>query len=478
MKIMISAGKADVVFFNYCHLNDIMGKLFGTDGVRGKINTELSPEMALKLGRAIGTFFGKGATILIGRDVRAGGDMYVKAVESGLLSSGVKVYEGGYAPTPALQYAVKTLGYDGGVIITASHNPAEYNGIKVVDKDGVEISREKEVQIEEIYFTEKFLSVDWRELTIDVKREDRVLETYIKGILSHVDVEKIGKKNFKVVIDGANSVGSLTSPIIARELGCKVYGINTQLDPLFTMRTPEPTFDSLKDTAAIVKTVKADLGVAHDGDADRAIFIDSQGRIQWGDRSGSLLSYWASTKEKDMPKRVYTAVSSSVIVQEYLRQFGIDVVWTKVGSVDIAHKLMEEKGIAGFEENGGFIFPAHQYVRDGGMTFALMLEMMAIENVNSAELFDRLPKYYTVKTKVNISPTTNIEKIYSELKAIYKDKGEIITIDGIKIISNDYWFLVRKSGTEPIIRIMVEAKDQEKAENLSKELVRLVGSMI
>ncbi|AWR97318.1 phosphoglucosamine mutase [Acidianus sulfidivorans JP7] len=455
-----------------------MGKLFGTDGVRGKINSELSIELALKLGKAIGTFFGKGSTILIGRDARAGGDMYTRAVESGLLSAGIKIYEGGFAPTPALQFAVKTLGYDAGVIITASHNPAQYNGIKVIDHDGVEISREKENELEDIYFSEKFFSVDWRELTFDVKKEDRVIDTYVNGILSHVDTDKIRKKNFKVLIDGANSVGSITSPIIARELGCKIYGINTNLDPLFPARTPEPTFDSLKDTAQIAKILKVDLGVAHDGDADRAIFIDSEGRIQWGDRSGSLLSYWASTKEKDYPRRIFTAVSSSSLVQEYLKQYNIDVVWTKVGSVDIAHKLMEEKGIAGFEENGGFIFPAHQNVRDGGMSFALMLEMLAAENVTSAELFDRLPKYYMVKTKVNINPTTDFEKIYSEIKNLYKNQGEIVTIDGVKVISKDYWFLVRKSGTEPIIRIMVEAKDPSTSEHLSQELVKLVGSMV
>ncbi|BDC19115.1 phosphoglucosamine mutase [Acidianus sp. HS-5] len=453
-----------------------MGKLFGTDGIRGTINKELTIELAQKMGQAIGTFFGKGSTILIGRDARAGGDMYTRSVESGLLSAGVKVYEGGFAPTPALQYAVKTLGYDAGVIITASHNPAEYNGIKVIDKDGVEISRDKENEIEDIYFSGKFYSEDWRTLTFDVKKEDRVVDNYVKGVLSHVDVEKIKKKEFKVLIDGANSVGSITSPIVARELGCKIYGINTNLDPLFTARTPEPTFNSLKETASLAKELKVDLGVAHDGDADRAIFIDSLGRVQWGDRSGALLSYWASTKESGYPRRIFTAVSSSVLVQDYLKKYNIEVVWTKVGSVDIAHKLMEEKGIAGFEENGGFIFPLHQYVRDGAMSFALMLEMLASENISSAELFDNLPKYYTVKTKVHINKDTNVEKIYEAVKSAYP--GDIVTIDGVKVITPDYWFLVRKSGTEPIVRVMVEAKNEEKAQNLANDLVKLVGSLV
>ncbi|MBW9140627.1 MAG: phosphoglucosamine mutase [Candidatus Aramenus sp.] len=454
-----------------------MGKLFGTDGVRGVINRELTPDLALKLGKAIGTFFGKGSTILLGRDARAGGDMFARAVESGLMSAGVKVYEGGFAPTPALQYAVKTLGYDAGVIITASHNPAQYNGIKVIDKDGVEVSREKEKVIEDIYFSEKFSAVEWTYLTYDVKREDRVIDTYVKGILSHIDVEKVRKKGYKVLIDGANSVGSITTPIVARELGCKINAVNTNLDPLFPARTPEPTMDSLKETAKIASDLGVDLGAAHDGDADRAIFIDSKGRVQWGDRSGALLSYWASTKESGFPRRIFTAVSSSILVEEFLSKFNIEVKWTKVGSVDIAHALMEEKGIAGFEENGGFIFPAHQYVRDGAMSFALMLEYMASENATSAQLFDSLPQYYPVKTKVEIKPSTDVQRIYEELKATYGNKGEIITVDGVKIVTKDYWFLVRKSGTEPIIRIMIEAKDQNLANSLASELVKFVGSL-
>ncbi|BAB65203.1 MULTISPECIES: phosphoglucosamine mutase [Sulfurisphaera] len=452
-----------------------MGKLFGTDGVRGIVNKELTPELVLKLSKAIGTFFGKNSKILVGRDVRAGGDMLVKIVEGGLLSVGVEVYDGGMAPTPALQYAVKTLGYDGGVVITASHNPAPYNGIKVVDKDGIEIRREKENEIEDLFFTERFNTIEWSSLTTEVKREDRVISTYVNGILSHVDIEKIKKKNYKVLIDPANSVGALSTPLVARALGCKIYTINGNLDPLFSARQPEPTFDSLKETAEVVKTLKVDLGVAHDGDADRAIFIDSEGRVQWGDRSGTLLSYWASVKNPKAIKKIVTAVSSSSLVEEYLSKYNIQVDWTKVGSVDIAHKVADENALAGFEENGGFMYPPHQYVRDGAMSFALMLELLANENVSSAELFDRLPKYYLVKTKVDLKPGLMVEEIYKKILEVYSTSSvKAITIDGVKIIGKDFWFLVRKSGTEPIIRIMAEAKDENVANNLVNELKKIV----
>lgn len=455
-----------------------MGKLFGTDGIRGVTNSELTPDFAVKIGKAIGTYFGKGSRILIGRDVRAGGDMIMRSVESGLLSSGVIVYEAGIAPTPAFQYAVKTLGYDGGVIITASHNPPEYNGIKVLSPYGIEISRDDEDKIEEIYFNNRINTVDWSSLVNDVKKEERVIDVYVKGILSHVDVNKIRSKRYKVLIDAANSVGAITTPLVARELGCKIYTINGNLDPLFPARLPEPTFDSLTETSKVARELNVDIAVAHDGDADRAIFIDSMGRIQWGDRSGTLLSYWASIKTPNLPKRVFTAVSSSSLVEEYLSKFGIEVRWTKVGSVDIAHALFREGGVAGFEENGGFMYPPHQVVRDGAMSFALMLDMMASENEDSTSLFDRLPKYYLVKTKVKITEKTNIGRIYEEIINKYGKYGNVITIDGVKVIGKDFWILVRKSGTEPIIRILVEAKDENMSKDLANEIERIVGGLV
>jgi Phosphomannomutase len=172
---------------------------------------------------------------------------------------------------------------------------------------------------------------------------------------------------------------------------------------------------------------------------------------------------------------VYTAVSSSPLVQEFLSQFGIEVVWTKVGSVDIARRLSSEKGLAGFEENGGFIYPPHQVVRDGAMSLALMLEMMAEERVSSAELFDGLPKYYLVKTKVELKAGMDIPRIYSRVEEEFGKERQVVKIDGVKIIDRDFWLLVRKSGTEPIIRVMVEAKDKEVALKLADDVKRLIS---
>ncbi len=460
-------------------VNDLekkMERLFGTDGVRGVINRDLIPEKILRLSQAIGTFFGEGSRILVGRDARAGGEMIENLVVAGLMSTGVKVYRAGLVPTPALQYVIKDQGFDGGVMITASHNPPEYNGIKVIDSDGIEISRDKEEVIEELYYTGRFNRVSWRELVEESKLYPYVNEIYVKAVVSHVDKELIRKRRFKIVVDGANSVGSITTPWVVRELGAKVYTVNGNIDPLFSGRNPEPTPDTLYETAEVVKEIKADFGVAHDGDADRAIVIDELGRIQWGDRTATVLAKYIASKHKDLPRRVFTAVSSSIIVEEVLKKMGVEVIWLPVGSIGISRALAREGGICGFEENGGFMYPLHHPVRDGAMTTALLLQLLAEENTTLSQLYDELPKYYAVKTKIPMSRDKALKAVEA-VKEAFKNYRQI-TIDGVKVISSDYWFLVRPSGTEPLLRIMIEAKTKDKANELLKILKQVIEEAI
>ena len=451
-----------------------MGRLFGTDGVRGKVFEQLTPELALRLGLAIGTFMGGGSRILVGRDARAGGDAVLRAVTAGLLAAGARVAVvsgGGYAPTPAIQYAVKSLGYDGGVIVTASHNPPEYNGIKVVGPLGIEIDRESERRIEEIYFEQRFRLIPWHRATRDAAVEDRVIDTYVDAVVEKVDAPLIRKRGYRVLVDCANNVSSLTTPRILARLGVKAYTLACNLHPL-PYREPEPTPSSLAEARRVVKTLNLDLGVGHDGDGDRAILIAEAGEAWWGDRTGALLSaYIAEHKLPDAPKRVVTAVSSSRVVTEYLEPRGLKVEWTPVGSITISCKLLEEGGLAGFEENGGFLYPPHLLARDGGMTLALFLEMMAREGEPASKLFQRLPRYYAVKTKIPM-PREAALKVVEALKQAYQGKPgvRVVTVDGVRVEGEDYWFLVRPSGTEPVLRIMVEARSPEKAEQLASRL--------
>ncbi len=439
-------------------------KLFGTNGIRGVTNKELTPEMAIKIGSAIGTFFKK-KNLLLGHDARTSGPMFAKAVTAGLTATGCNVYFAGMAPTPALQYAVKNHCMDGGIIITASHNPPNYNGIKVIWKDGVEISHEQEIEIETIYFENKQALAEWNEL--GAKHElAGVNAEYIEAIKKHVDTAKIAKKRYHVVVDAANSVGALTAPQLLRELGCKVTSINANIDGTFPGRLPEPRPENLKEIAVTVKAIGADLGVAFDGDADRSIFIDENGEIYWGDKTFAVIVkyFWMGNPHA----KIVTPVSSSTLIKDVADANKGEIVWTKVGSVTVSQTMKELKAKLGGEENGGVFYGPHQAVRDGAMTAALILEIMAKTGLKLSALIAEQPQYFLEKGKVECSPDKKekvLEKLLEQVKGL-----NISTIDGVKI-----WFedksaiLVRPSGTEPVYRLYAEAKNQEKALKLVED---------
>jgi len=453
-------------------------RLFGTDGVRGIVNEFLTPENVLRLTLAIASYFSPGSRIIVGRDARAGNNFITHIVIGALLASGIKVYYAGLTPTPALQYYIKSVGgFDAGIMITASHNPPQYSGIKVIASDGVELHREGEREIERIYYEARFRRVPWNQLSADYVRVDDVNEHYVKGVVSLVDAERIRSKGFKVILDGANNVPSLTSPKILKYLGVKLITLNTELSHI-PNREPEPTPENLIDTVNTVKSLGADLAVAHDGDGDRAIFVDDKGRVLSGDRTAILLCKHIIEYRGDKgPRRVVTAVSSSMLVEEILSKYGIEVIWTKVGSITIARTMMKLGAIAGFEENGGFMYPPHQYVRDGGMAAALMLEYLSYTGKKLSELIDELPSRYIVKTKVPIKSRDEALKVINKLKEVYS-KSRIIDIDGIKIVERDYWILVRPSGTEPILRVFVEAVDELSANNILNSVLNLIREVL
>jgi len=343
-----------------------LGRLFGTDGVRGVVGRDLTPELALRLGRAIGAFFGRGSRVLVGRDVRSGGSMLKNAVVAGLLAEGVKVYDAGLIPTPGLQYNVGRGPYDGGVMVTASHNPPEYNGIKVIAGDGIEVSREDEKVIEEYFFEGRPSALEWRSYSWDPRVAAEALDNYVEAIVDQVSGFKV-PRDAVVVVDCANSVGGLATPRVLSALGARPKTLNCNLDPRFPAREPEPTPETLVDAARLVAESGAAFGVGHDGDADRAIVVDDRGDVHWGDRTGAVLSAFVAEHWRDLPRRVYTGVSSSTLVEEYLAPRGIKVVWTPVGSVVISRMIVRDGGaISGFEENGGYTAPDSEGRGDEG----------------------------------------------------------------------------------------------------------------
>ncbi|MCW3995601.1 MAG: phosphoglucosamine mutase [Candidatus Bathyarchaeota archaeon] len=440
-------------------------KLFGTNGIRGLVNVELTPQMAIKVGASIGTFFGANKNILLGHDARTSGPMFAKAVISGLTATGCNVHFVGMASTPAIQFAVKNHRMDGGVIISASHNPPEYNGIKVIWSDGIETSHEQETEIEDVYFEEKTVFAPWNKLG-EQSELVGINEEYAQAIKKHVDPAKIASKHFHVVIDAANSVGGIAAPRLLRELGCKVTSINANIDGTFPGRLPEPRPENLGDLAATVRAIGADIGVAFDGDADRSIFVGANGAIYWGDKTFAIVIKQFLLQNPGA--KIVTPVSSSTLIKDTVDAYNGELILTKVGSVTVSHKMKEINAQLGGEENGGIFYGPHQAVRDGAMTTALLLNIMAQTGQSLAQLVAEQPQYYIEKGKIPCQDDKK-ESLQQKIYEQVKDQN-ISTIDGVKI-----WFpdssaiLIRPSGTEPIFRLYAEAKTQEKAQKLIEE---------
>ncbi len=443
-----------------------VGELFGTDGVRGIANEELTVEMALNLGRVMGTLKKR---VAIAMDTRLSSPMLKSAAIAGLTSVGCDVVDLGIAPTPALQYYVKCKKeVEGGIIITASHNPKEYNGIKFIQEDGREFTRDMDEECERIYKSKTFRVVSWNEVGQVYYDEYRRL--YIDGILDKVEVDEISRKRFKVVIDCGNGASCFTSPQILRELGCEVISINSHPDGRFPQRSPEPVEENLDLLKKIVKEAKADLGVAHDGDADRATFVDEKGRFISEDIILALMAKYYV--EKNRGGKVVTPVSSSKCVEDAVVEAGGEIVYTPVGSPVVAETMIRVNAVFGGEGNGGLIFPEHLYARDGAMSFARILELMALENKPISELVKDIPRYYTIKTKL---PCKDKIRLLEGLKKEFPDAN---FTDGARIDYEDSWILIRPSGTEPIVRIFAEAKTKRKAEELIEMGIRTVKKIL
>ncbi len=444
-------------------------QLFGTNGVRGIVNESLTSDMALQLGKAIGTAV-KG-TVAIATDTRASGDMLRTAVSAGLMAVGANVLYLGTVPTPALQYYVKTHdNVGGGIMITASHNPPQFNGIKFVSGDGTEASREEETRIEEIYATE-IPMVNWDE-TGTMDHVNGAGEAYIEAVISRVDAELIRKSKLTACLDCANGAGYKTTPLLLKKLLVETVTLNCNAQGEAPGRPSEPTEENLTDLIALVKMKNVSLGIAHDGDADRCVFITETGKFVSGDKSLALLAKAELSKGKG---KVVTPVSSSSMVEEVVTSAGGILKYTAVGSPTVARKMKEYDAIFGGEENGGLIFPDMQYCRDGAMTVAKMLETIARNGALSKQL-EVLPVYHTQKRKLEC-PDNMKQAVIKYLMKNVKD-AQIDTTDGLKIIYADGWILARPSGTEPIFRIYSESKDEVVSIRRANEYETLVAKFL
>lgn len=444
-------------------------RMFGTNGVRGVIGERMTPALVLKIGAALGSM--RKGTIAVGRDTRTSGEALVHALKAGLLMTGCDVVDMGILPTPALQYIIKTNEFAGGAMITASHNPPEYNGVKIIEADGTEMSDDEIIQLEDRFFNNLFETATWDSVGRETAAPERLNE-YIQAIVEHFPAG-IGE-GITVVVDPGSGPAALTTPIILSRMGCRVHTINAQLDGTFPGRLPEPTPEGLKPLSEMVVATGADFGVAHDGDADRAVFVDNKGRyIEENYEFGLIEDYVCRRNPGGL---IVTPVATSRLIQDIAQKHGCSVDYTPVGSIYVARRMIEligkgKKVSFGGEGNGGLIYSDHQFCRDGGMTAAMMVAVLADNRGKRlSDILDELPAYHLVKEKYHTEdPATlvrAIEKAFS---------GETIEkIDGIKIIRDGVWALVRPSGTEPMIRIMIESKDPDVAKSMYQEVIQAI----
>ncbi|MFW6304719.1 MAG: phosphoglucosamine mutase, partial [Candidatus Saliniplasma sp.] len=385
-----------------------MQKLFGTNGVRGIVNQDMTVDLALRLGKAIGTWLEQG-TVAIGTDTRLSNQMLKNAVCSALNAAGCDVIDLDEAPTPAIQMYTRD-NTDLGIAITASHNPPQFNGIKCIDSDGTELIRWKEEEIEKLYFTKKFDLAEWSK--VGEIRSDDATGAYMDAVKSNVDRSIIEEANLKVIVDCANGAGCYSTPYILKDLGCDVITLNAQPDGTFPGHESEPTEKNLRDLIRLVKETDADIGIANDGDADRAIFIDENGRYLHGDKTLTLMA--KTVVQENEGGTVVTPVSSSTSVEDVVKDAGGELIYTRVGSPIVAREMIEIGALFGGEENGGLIFAEHQYCRDAGLTAAKIVEMVAAKGPLSKQV-DELPSYALDKRGVS-GPDEMKDELMKQLK--------------------------------------------------------------
>ena len=438
-------------------------KLFGTSGIRGKIGSEVTCQLALNVGKSLAYYLGNAGTVVIGYDTRTTNVMLDQAICAGLLESGVNVVKIGMVPTPLVGYATLKLNADAGVMLTASHNPSQYNGIKLWNKNGMAYTPSQEREIEKIYADESYLSVSWDKIG-KLSFNEEIKGKYIDDLLELVDI----KKDFKVVIDCASGAGSEISPLVFRKAGCKVTTLNSQPDGFFPGRNPEPNAENLQNLMKTVVAVGADLGIAHDGDADRMITVDEKGNISPFDSLLALMS-------KEFKGDVVTTVDAGLCMDESVDG---EVIRTAVGDVNVAEVIIERNASFGGEPSGTWLHPDFCMCPDGILSGLRMAELVSHKGKLS-DLLAEIPSYPNIREKITCSKESKVkvmENMEELLKEAFDDIVDVNSIDGIRLtFSDDSWLLVRPSGTEDYIRITLESKDSKRAEFIRETSVKIIN---
>jgi phosphomannomutase / phosphoglucomutase len=450
-------------------------RLFGTNGIREVVGDRMTAPFVTSVAVAIGRAFPIGAPIAVGWDGRTSSPAFADIVAGTLAAAGHSVVELGILPTPAIQFNVRSVGAQLAVIVTASHNPPEFNGLKCIAADGLELPRREEERIEALVESGESRSVAYDRIG-SIRSDERGADRYLHGILTKVSRDAIIAKHFRVLLDCGNGASVVTSPSLLRRLGCRFTTLNGQVDGTFPGHLSEPTEQNLQELIRTVPALGVDFGIAHDGDADRAIFVDGKGRFIPGER---ILTWLAREFVRQRHGGVVVVpVTASQSVEDVVKAEGGQVLYTAVGSPSVTRAMQERGAIFGGEDNGGYIFPRLQLARDGAMTLASALDILARSGTSLEEALRDLPQYFVAKEKVPC-PVPLRPAVMDRLSAeLAQGADRVVTLDGLKAFQGKGWVLLRPSGTEPLFRIYSEDPDPELARRRAAGVIARVTAVV
>src|SRR5438876_3113088 len=464
--------------------------MISVSGVRGLVGTDLTPEVVARWAAAFGTWAksgmgdggrGKrGSRVVVGRDARTSGPMFARAATAGLQSVGCDVIDVGLVATPTVQLAVEHHRAAGGIILTASHNPIEWNALKFVGPDGIFLDTAAGTRVRDLAAADSLPRAGFKAIG-GIEADSEAIDRHLAAVLvlRGVDVRAIRRRRFRVALDTVRGAGGAVMPELLERLGCRVAAINLETDGLFP-RPPEPVPENLKALGALVRRKKADIGIAVDPDVDRLAVVDERGnpigedytlafaiRAVLGKRDGG----WGKGRS------VVCNLSTSLVVEDAAKQFGATVVRAPVGEAYVARKIIELKAVIGGEGNGGVMYPALHVGRDAPVAAVLVLSLLARERVTVSDVVARAPRYTIVKAKVErgIRNAERMGGVYAALRARFPEASADLQ-DGLRLAWPDRWLHVRPSGTEPIIRLIAEAPTGADAERLIAEGRRLCAA--
>jgi len=445
-------------------------RLFGTSGIRGVVNQDLSPDFCRRVALAIGTTLPPASTVCIATDTRISRDMIKEAVTAGLLSCSINVVDLGILPTPALALLTRESGFAAGIMVTASHNPPEFNGIKLFTENSLGYSQAQEVEIEKVYFEQKFRQGNRGTL----EQAQYMKQRYLSFIKSKLPLPGFNHQ-LKVVVDPGNGAASKFASDIFVQMGIDVIPVNDEPDGLFPGRNPEPKADTLQGTVNFLRQHNADLAICFDGDADRVVFCDKEGFLGFNEPIAFISRLAVKRTGK---KKIATTVETGTLLDLAVKDLEVEVVRGRVGDVAVAHLVQELDAALGVEQVGVYIIPEAGYYPDS--IFASLILLSQLSDAGEIRQFFRgIPRLFFEKAKI-FCPNELKELVMTQVKekAQLFAPDEINTLDGLRLDFLDSWMLIRASGTEPVIRVISESTSQTQTDEIIGKGKELVQSLV